>query len=145
MSTKSVEVTTIDARRFTKPGERIGSNIRIDSNSTILNVSEHKGNALIEFRYTANYTSMGIIKIEGAVIYDFGDGDMGEIMKEFESTRNLPPNDASGVHTAVMQTCIPIATMLSRDIKLPPPIPMPKINVKKKGKNKKKDSGIEVV
>ena len=122
MPTKSVEVTSIDAQRFTRPGERIAANIRIDSNSTILNVTEYGGKTHIEFRFTANYTSLGVIKIEGIVVYDFGDDDIAKVITEFNKTRNLPPKDASAVHTSIMQTCIPIATILSRDIKLPPPM-----------------------
>jgi hypothetical protein len=46
------------------------------------------------------------------------------------------PNDvATEIHTTIMNNCIPEAMLLARDIRLPPPIPMPKVNIqaKKKG------------
>lgn len=147
MGVKGVEITSIEGKRFIKIGEKLPGNIRIDTNSTLVSVNELKGDLVIEFRFTATYVSLGIIKIEGSIIYDIGSRDTSEIIAEFHKTRNLPPKDASAAHNAVMQACIPLAVIISRDIKLPPPIPMPTVKVgpkqKRKG-GKGRDDGIEV-
>jgi len=52
---------------------------------------------------------------------------------------------AGEVHTAIMRTCMPEAVMISRTLKLPPPIPIPPVPVgKQKKKGKTVSSGMEV-
>ncbi len=45
----------------------------------------------------------------------------------------MPDQVANLVHNAIVSNCIPTALLIARDIRLPPPFPMPRINVQKKG------------
>jgi hypothetical protein len=139
---KDVEITLIDAKRVSKRGEKL-QNIRIDNNSTITLIKEiPDGNAVIEYRYTANYGGIGSIRIEGSMLFS---GDVMELLKTWTETSNMPDKVASEVHTAIMGTCVPEAVLISRDLKLPPPLPLPQIKVgkpKKGGENQ--SSGMEV-
>ncbi len=130
---KRFELTSIDARRFTKYGEK-PKNIRIDHNSSVILVSEiNDKEANVDFRFTANYSGLGIIKIEGNMIYE---GNASALVLQWSTKNNMPDDVANEIHTTIMNNCIPEAMLLARDIRLPPPIPMPKVNIqtqKKKG------------
>jgi hypothetical protein len=141
MAIKLVELTSIDGKRFMHRGEKI-RNIRIDTSSTVTLISEESDNeANIEFRFTANYGGMGVIKVEGTILFE---GDASDITDQWNKTGNMPNEVASEVHTAIMRTCMPEAVMISRTLKLPPPIPIPPIPIGKKKKGKTVSSGMEV-
>ncbi|MFH0815712.1 MAG: hypothetical protein V1934_02700 [Methanobacteriota archaeon] len=134
------EFTSIDARRFTKLGEAMG-NIRIDHNSSITLISEiNNKEANVEFRFTANYSSIGFIKIEGKMVFE---GNASAVAKQWQTEHKMPDDVATQVHQAIMMNCVPEAVMVSRDLKMPPPIPMPQVNIGK-SPGPKPSSGIEV-
>ncbi|MEW5937383.1 MAG: hypothetical protein AB1665_06170 [Candidatus Thermoplasmatota archaeon] len=140
MGIKQLELVSIDARRFTKMGEHI-RNVRIDHNSTVTMITElNEREAGIDFRFTANYQAMGIIKIEGRLIYE---GDAAALARQWSAENRMPDEVASNIHSAVMSSCIPEAVLIARDLRLPPPIPMPNVQIGK-GKQVKPSSGIEV-
>ncbi len=137
---KNFEFTSIDARRLTKMGEMVG-NIRIDHNSSITLINElNDKEANVEFRFTANYSSIGFIKIEGRMLYE---GNASAVAKQWHSEHKMPDDVAAQVHQAIMVNCIPEAVMVSRDLKMPPPIPMPQVNIGKPA-GPKPSSGIEI-
>ena len=87
MSVKFVELVSIDAKRFSKKGERIGQ-IRIDNNSTVTLVTEISDKeANVDFRYTASYGPIGTIKIEGKIVYE---GDAPALAKQWGSNMEMP-------------------------------------------------------
>ncbi len=140
MTVKSVNLNNIEARRFSKLEEKI-RNVRIDNNSTVTLITElNDTEASIDFRYTANYGGIGMIKIEGTIIYE---GDAPALAQQWGSTSNMPNEIAGEIHTAIMRVCVPEAMLISRDIKLPPPFPLPQVNIQKKNK-RKASSGMEV-
>ena len=131
MPIKRFELTSIDARRFTKPGEK-HKNIRIDHNSSVTLVTEiNDKEANVDFRFTANYSGLGIIKIEGSLIFE---GDASSLARQWSTQNNMPNEVANEIHTTIMNNCIPEAMLLARDIRLPPPIPMPKVNIRSQKK-----------
>jgi len=140
MQIKSFETTTIEAKRFSKAGERM-ANIKIENNSAITQISKGEGNlSHIDFRFTANYTGLGYIKIEGQITVS----ELSEkIMDDWRKTNNLPVDDANAVHNAVVGNCMLTALLISREIKLPAPMPMPRINMQKKPEIRPSD-GVEV-
>ncbi len=133
-------MSNIEARRFTKPGEKI-KNVRIDHNSSVTVITEmNDKEAAVDFRFTANYASMGIIKIEGRLIIE---GDASAIASKWNTEHKMEDDVANQIHQTIMQNCLPEAVMLARDIRLPPPIPMPQVKVGK-GPEAKPSSGVEV-
>ena len=96
--------------------------------------------ANIDFRYTANYGGLGLIKIEGTILFE---GDAPALAQQWGSSNNMPNDVASEIHTAIMRVCVPEAMLISRDIKLPPPFPLPQVNIQKKDK-RQASSGMEV-
>ena len=127
MTTKNFELLSIDARRFTKAGERPRTNIRIDHNSSVTLITEvNDKEANVDFRFTANYPGIGVIHIEGRFVYE---GEASELVEQWSKTGQMPNNVASEIHTGIMTHCIPEAMILARDVRLPPPIPLPQVNV----------------
>jgi len=138
---KNFEMVSIDAKRFSKPGEK-HTNIRIDHNSSIIQITEmNDKEANIEYRFTANYTGIGVIKIEGRIVFE---GNGTEIAHMWATEHKMPDDVANQIHGAIMSNCLPEAVMIARDIRLPPPIPMPQVKVGQQGEKAKPSSGIEV-
>src|SRR3989442_8471042 len=74
MGIKSFELSTIDARRLARVGQRL-QNVRIDHNSTVTLITEAgEKEATVDFRFTANYRAIeegvGDIRIEGTLVYE---------------------------------------------------------------------------
>jgi hypothetical protein len=141
MQVRSVEITAIEAKRLVKQGERL-PNVRIDNNSTILSVSKGEGDtAHIDFRFTVNYSGIGFIKIEGGLVVE---GGTDALIAEWSRTGNMPTDEANIVHNVILSNCMVSAVLLSREIKLMPPIPMPRVNLQKQQPGKPASGGIEV-
>ena len=138
MPIKRFELTSIDARRFSKHDEK-PKNIRIDHNSKVTMIRNIRDKeAIIDFRFTANYSGMGFIKIEGSILFE---GNAPSLVEQWGKQENMPTEIATEIHTAIMNNCIPEAMMLARDIRLPPPLPMPKVNIQAQKKKSSEPGG----
>lgn len=125
MPVRSVTITSIEARRFGDGEENKPDQVRIDHNSTVTLVQRvDEESADVDFRYTASYGGLGILKLEGTARFT---GDAEDLVATWQSSNQMPQDVAGDVHNAVMQTCVPQAVQLARDLKLPPPIPLPEI------------------
>lgn len=138
MKIKNMGIRNIEARRLVKDLSK-PMNIRIDHNSS-LKVFSYAGNneAQVEFEYIASYGPIGFIKFEGELVFVSDDAE--ELAKQWQTKKNMPDNVASHVHTSLMHFCLPEAVMIARDLKLPPPIPLPQVRFDKQdsGKQNKK-------
>ncbi len=130
MKIRNVRLKAIEARRYIDPDEK-PQQIRIDHNSNISQVQQKKDNqAIIDYQYTASYGPVGMIKIEGQLIYEHHDAK--KVSREWTNTRKLPDELASKIHTAIMHGCVPEAVGIAKDLGLPPPIPLPQVRLGKK-------------
>ncbi len=159
MVVKTFEFSSVDGRRFVKPtdrwvnlrvdhnstvtliselGDRQASkptdrwvNLRVDHNSTVTLISElGDRQASVDFRFTANYHAseavVGLIQIEGNLLWE---GDARALAKSWSVGGQMPPEVAQEIHTVIMSNCIPEAVILARELRLPPPVPIPQVNV----------------
>jgi hypothetical protein len=126
MKIKGIKLKTIEARRYMEPDEK-PRQIRIDHNSQIVQVVNKADQMSIDFQYTATYGPLGMIKLEGTVALE--DEQAASIAKEWQDTRKMPDQFASHVHTAVMHACVPEAVGIAKDLGLPPPIPLPQVQL----------------
>jgi len=138
MTVRSFDFSNLDARRFTKVSER-WANLRVDHNSTVTLITETGPNqANVDFRFTANYRAaeavIALIQIEGTLVWE---GDAKGLVKGWSSGGQMPPEVANEIHTVIMSNCIPEAVILARDLRLPPPIPIPQVSVPQPGKPSK--------
>ena len=140
MKVTSFEILTIDAKRFAQSGEK-AQNVRVDQNSSITEITKTGvDSANILFRLLINYANRGYIKIEGSVLV--GEG-IDPLIDEWSKTATMPVEEANIVHNVIVSNCLPTALLVSRDVKLPPPFPLPRIDIQKKG-GKPHIGGIEV-
>lgn len=127
MKIKNIQLKSIEARRYIDRNQK-PKQIRIDHNSQVTQIQNKSNNqATVEFQYTASYGAVGMIKLEGSLIYE--NDDARKITKEWLDTRKMPNQVASHIHTAVMHACVPEAVGIAKDLGLPPPIPLPQVRL----------------
>jgi hypothetical protein len=124
MPVTSVVLKALEARRYQDAVPN--TQIRIDHNSTITLVARESDDRMrVEFGYTTSYGALGVVKVEGSLHYT--GPTAGAAADGWATTRNLPSDVAQQVHSAIMASAVPEAVGLAKDIRLPPPIPLPQI------------------
>ncbi len=129
MPVAGVTFRTIEARRYQ---DRFQGKVRVDHNSSFQSVTAEgdDGKRLrIEFSFTTNYGPVGVIKIDGSLLWS---GDANDALSHWNEKRALPPAVAQEVHGGVLGACVPEAVILARDLRLPPPMPIPQVNFQQK-------------
>jgi hypothetical protein len=133
----AVNLKALEARRYQDLVPN--TQIRIDHNSTItLVVRESDDRIRVEFGYTTSYGPLGVVKVEGTLQYS--GPNAGAAADGWATTRNLPSDVAQQVHSAIMASAVPEAVGLAKDIRLPPPIPLPQIQFQGQAKPAAKDT-----
>jgi hypothetical protein len=123
-----VQFKAVEARRYQDAVPN--SQIRIDHNSNISLVAKEAPDRMrVEFGYTTSYGPLGVVKIEGELRWT--DAGAGAAADAWASSRNLPPDVAQAVHSAIMSAAVPEAVGLAKEVRLPPPIPLPQVRLQK--------------
>ncbi|MFO8077661.1 MAG: hypothetical protein R6U21_03340 [Thermoplasmatota archaeon] len=142
MNIKNIQLKGIEAHRYSDLQSR-PQKVRIDHNSNINRMERiDKEQARIDFQYTASYGAVGMIKIEGSLMYIGGDAH--SLVDNWNDSHKMPNKIASGIHTAVMHACVPQAVGIAKDLRLPPPIPLPQVRLGDSAKKGKAQAGPEV-
>ncbi|NPA76034.1 MAG: hypothetical protein GXO25_08160 [Euryarchaeota archaeon] len=119
---KMFRIDGIEAKRYIEP-ENAPKEIRIDNNSTVLSISQlNENEARMEFRFTVSYAGIGVITMEGTVIYA---GKVKELMNEWSKKHRMPDEVAQEVHATIINNCVLESVLLAKEVRLPPPIPPP--------------------
>ncbi|MBI5073352.1 hypothetical protein HZA99_06050 [Candidatus Woesearchaeota archaeon] len=113
--------------------------ITINNNVSIVNVEEHnlpigsqKQDSLkISFLFTTQYDpGFGSIELHGNLIY-LGDAEqLKEVFANWQKNKKLSADMMKDVLSSVLNKCNIQALIMSRDVQLPPPVPMPRVNVR---------------
>ncbi|MCD6383782.1 MAG: hypothetical protein J7L88_04915 [Thermoplasmata archaeon] len=144
MPIKAFNIRSVEGRRV---GDRPPRNIQIshDINVSFPTLTEEGLKA--EFRVVITYTGLGTISFTGDILVTGKDEDVKRLHEEWKEKGNPPPTPLTQeLYNGVLGGIIPHAFYLAKELKLPPPIPLPTVNVvpKKKGKGRRQE-GIEVV
>lgn len=84
------------------------------------------------FEYTSSYEpKMASILLEGHVLFVEEDKKAKKILDDWKKNKRIEPEVMATLLNNILAKCNIEALMLSRDTGLPPPVPMPKVNVKK--------------
>lgn len=121
---------SMEGRRFQdRPNAK---QIRVDHNSTLTLVQKIADDRTrIEFAFTTSYGPIGMVKVEGTLIYQSEDAQA--LVDEWDKNRNLPPANAQEVHGAILNAAIPEAVGLAKGVRLPPPLPIPQVRFGQQG------------
>ena len=140
MGIVKIQLKAIEARRHEEPSRQ--KRIEIKHNTTMLSVKENDDDAVdVEFRYSVSYGALGIVNLEGKVIYDCKkeSGLATQIINNWRENNKLPQEIAEKVHNAILAHGTFEIINLSKKINLPPPvkIEIPQIKINKGGSSAK--------
>ena len=131
---RDIDLFSIEARRAPK-SDKISIDVRKDYKSNVPKIEfTGKREAHISFGFMVHYSNVGIIRMEGSMVYE---GPLKELKKSWESDKQMPEDVSKEVHNAIMEGCIPEAVSVAKDIGLPPPIPLPRAPVQRKNSRSK--------
>ena len=126
-------------------GEPAKGKIDISNNVSIKDVkedsftlgSEKDQNVLrFIFEFTSKYEpNVGSILFEGEILYLEGSKKAKEILSSWKKDKKLPKEIMTGLLNTILIKCNVQALILSQEINLPPPIPMPKVQINQPEKN----------
>ena len=110
--------------------------ISISNNITVTGVEAVKlvlgGKDQQTLKFTFSYISsyepkVGTIEIEGDVIYLAKKTDAEKILSDFEKTKKVQGPVKLVILNAIVNKCTVQALVMSRDMNLPAPVPLPKV------------------
>ncbi|MFA6889113.1 MAG: hypothetical protein WC254_06475 [Candidatus Woesearchaeota archaeon] len=113
--------------------------VNISNNITVTNVEmsdlpfgQQKQEALkINFLFVSSFEPViGSIELHGNLLYTGEAKELKEIAKNWGKDKKLPSEVMKYVLSAMMNKCNIQALILSRDVALPPPVPLPRISVR---------------
>jgi hypothetical protein len=108
----------------------IKNNVTIkDVDETDLALGKEKQKALkISFEFTSKYEpKIGTILIEGNLMFMGESKKVKEIMDGWSKDKKIPKDVMSNILNNILTRCNIQALILSQDVNLPPPIPLPKV------------------
>ena len=93
----------------------------------------------VKFKYTAEYQPhAGSIELEGELIYLANKDDAEKITQQWKEKKQLPKAQAVPIYNRILHSCTVEALVLSREVSLPAPVNLPKLQVKTPGGAEKK-------
>lgn len=121
----------IEARKFesTPVGE-----IQISSKSTLTHLTKVENGLSVGFVFTSNYEpNIGFIRIEGEIYIPANPKEADNALKEWKSSgkKHLPQEMAETVHNSIISNCMMETAVISREVQLPPPFPIPHVQIGK--------------
>ena len=117
----------------------IKNNIVIkDVNEIKLPLGKNKEDGLkFIFQFVSNYTpDIGNIEITGELMYLGKGTEVTDILKEWKKAKKVPQEVMQQILNQILTRCNIQALVLSRDINLPPPIPLPRVGAQPAPANK---------
>ncbi len=85
----------------------------------------------IMFNYISNYEpKIGNIELEGDLLFLSDEKGAKSIIDEWKKNKKLPQNVMGTVLNTVLTRCNVQALIISRDVNLPPSVPLPKVEIK---------------
>ncbi|PIN76324.1 hypothetical protein COV18_00225 [Candidatus Woesearchaeota archaeon CG10_big_fil_rev_8_21_14_0_10_37_12] len=110
---------------------KVNNNVILtDVEKTDLTASK-QGALKFYFEFTANYDpKIGDINLNGFLTFVDKAEICDEVAKSWKKDKKVPKEIMSSVLNTVLSRCNIEALLFSREVNLPPPIPLPKVNVK---------------
>lgn len=117
-----INVNYISAERFWESGKKMPPGIHISTNINVLNVGRAGERLRVPFVTTINYSpSFGQMSLKGEAILSGGKDELKKIEDSYKSKQAPPPQ----LIQSIAKASIVEATIISKSLRLPPPIPFP--------------------
>ena len=82
------------------------------------------------FEYKSSYEpDFASITLGGKILYIADEASIKEILKGWDSEKKIKKDIAEKIMNSILSNCNIQSIILSNTVKLPPPVPMPKVNV----------------
>ena len=82
------------------------------------------------FEFTSKYEpAVGTILFEGELLYLEDPKKIKEILSSWKKDKKVPKEIMAGLLNTILTKCNVQALILSQEVNLPPPIPMPKVQI----------------
>ncbi|MFT4326289.1 MAG: hypothetical protein ACMXYK_02195 [Candidatus Woesearchaeota archaeon] len=86
-----------------------------------------------EFTFESKYEpEIASIKLEGDLLFMVPGTEAEAILKDWTESKKLPNQYTEPIMNAILNRCNVESLILSRELNLPSPIPLPKVNIKNK-------------
>ncbi len=132
-----VNLTYISAERLMEPGETGPPQVQISTNVNIIGAEFKRENLVIPFIVTINYSpSIAQISMKGQA---FISGEPDELKKIETGYKGKSPPSPQ-ILQAITSASLIEATIISRSLNIPPPLPLPSISQQMKSEDKEKPS-----
>lgn len=112
---------------------KVNNNVALkDVEKTDLQIGPNKQGAVkFHFEFTANYEpGIGDMTMNGFLTFVEKPEKVKEILDEWEKDKKLPKGIMSSVLNTILSRCNVEALIFAREVNLPPPISLPKVQVK---------------
>lgn len=122
----------IEARKFVSATNL--QRIQISSKSTLTHLTKAENGLSVGFVFVSNYEpNIGFIRIEGEIYVAANPEETDKALIEWRSSENkrLPQEMAETVHNSIISNCMMETAVISREINLPPPFPIPRVQLGK--------------
>lgn len=116
---------------------KISNNVIIDdvTQSNITLGSQSQDGLKFSFVYKSAYDpDFGSIELSGTLVFLEEPKKTKEILAGWTKDKVLPPEVMKNTMNAILGRCNIQALLLSKEINLPPPVPLPKVNIETKPK-----------
>lgn len=116
-------------KKAAKGNLKIGTNVKIDGLEKTSLVFDKERMALkLNFTYNVRYDpDIGGVELQGDILFLQEKKVAEGLLAEWEKKKALPKKVSSGLVNAIMQKCVVQALILTKDIGLPSPLPLPKV------------------
>lgn len=130
----------VEKNELAKGKVNISNNVAITNvESTDLSLGTSKQNGLkMDFSFKTIYEpQIGHVELLGNVLYMADEKKTKEMLATWKKDKKLSPDIMTNVLNTILQRCNIEALLLSKEINLPPPIPLPRVNAKEAEEKKK--------
>ena len=113
----------------------VNNNVMVkDVEKTDLTFGASKQDVLkFTFEFKASYEpKIATLTFEGTVTYFDKPAIVDELIKNWKKDKKIPPDIMSPILNSILTKCNVEALLLSREVNLPPPIPLPRVKVNQK-------------
>ena len=126
----NIQVESISGEKFMKSNKPSPGQVQISTNVNILDLEREEGFLKVPFVVTIGYQpSVAQINMKGEATIRGKEAELEEIEKKYDE-KEQPPQFLvqSIINRSIME-----ATLISRSLNIPPPIPFPEANPQNKG------------